>query len=146
MLTMQVLGNLGGDPDVKTSQGGKQFCRLSVASNKKVRGEKVTSWVNVTIFDEHKIKFAQDYLKKGDRVFLEGEPQARAYESNGEARASLDMILGFGSKLEIAASEPRSDNGRRNAASSQRDNAGSQQSSDWNSNGNYDDLDDDIPF
>lgn len=115
MLTMQVIGNLGGDPEVKETQSGTRLCRFSVASNKKIKGEKVTTWVNVTVFDPHKIDFASNYLRKGAKVFIEGEPQARAYEQNGEARSSLDCVLSFGSKLEICSSEP-GENGNGQAA------------------------------
>lgn len=135
MLTMQVIGNLGADPETKTSERGTKFCRFSIASNKKIKGEKVTTWVNVTVFDEHKIDFLEKYVTKGTKLFVEGEPQARGYESNGEVRASLDLILGFGSKIEICSSEPRDSNGSN----------GSSGASDEGDD-NYDDLNDDVPF
>jgi single-strand DNA-binding protein len=115
MLTMQVIGNLGSDPEDKTSSGGTRFCRFSLASNKKVKGEKVTTWVNVTVFDTNKIDFIMNYVRKGTRLFVEGEPAARAYEQNGEAKSSLDLILGFGSKIEICSSEPAGDGGAERA-------------------------------
>jgi single-strand DNA-binding protein len=136
MLTMQVIGNVGQDPEEKATNAGKKFCRLSIASNKKVQGEKVTTWIGVTVFDEKKVEFIMNYVRKGTRLFLEGEPQARAYEANGETRSSLDMILGYGSKIEICSSEPNGDGGaertQRQAITKQAAPAG--------------DIDDDIPW
>jgi single-strand DNA-binding protein len=137
MLTMQVIGNLGSDPEDKTSSGGTRFCRFSLASNKKVKDEKVTTWVNVTVFDTNKIDFIMNYVRKGARLFVEGEPQARAYEQNGEAKSSLDLILGFGSKVEICSSEPAGDGG------AQRAQAGASGAS---ASTAADDLDDEIPW
>jgi single-strand DNA-binding protein len=118
MLTMQVIGNLGKDPEFKTLDSGRQLCSFSLASNKKIKGEKVTTWVNVTVFDENKIKFLKDYVRKGSKLFAEGEPAARAYLKDGEAKHSLDLTLGFNSKLEILSSEraDRDDDDRREAA------------------------------
>lgn len=109
MLTIQALGNLGGDPEEKTTQSGVRYARFSVATNRKIKGQKVTTWLNCTVFNDTSVDFVMKYLKKGVRVFVEGEPSARAYESNGEAKASLDCTLGFGSKIEIASAP--SDNG-----------------------------------
>lgn len=109
MLTLQAIGNLGADPEDKTSSSGTRYCKFSLASNKKVRGEKVTTWINCTVFDDKKIDFIMNYVRKGTRLFVEGEPSARAYEQNGEAKSSLDLTLGFGSKIEICSSEPRDD-------------------------------------
>jgi len=78
MLTMQAMGNVGSDPEIKTTEKGVKLARFSLASNKKIKGEKITTWVNVTVFDERKVDFIASYVKKGTKVFIEGEPQARA--------------------------------------------------------------------
>lgn len=129
MLTMQVIGNLGKDPEFKTLDSGRQLASFSLASNKKIKGEKVTTWVSVTVFDENKIKFLKEYVRKGSKLFLEGEPAARAYMKDGEAKHSLDLTMGFGSKLEILSSE-RAD----------RDAGGSDTSFSANSRDNLDDA------
>lgn len=134
MITLQAIGNLGADPERKQTQSGTDLVRMSVAVNKKIKGEKHTTWLNITIFDKFKIDYAMKYLRKGDRVFIEGEPAARAFEANGEARASLDIVLGFGSKLEICASDKSDD---RSSGGSTNDTATTE---------DYDDLNDDIPF
>jgi single-strand DNA-binding protein len=141
MLIIQALGNLGQDPEEKTSSSGVKFCRFSLATNKKVKGEKVTTWLNVTVFDERKIEFLTKYVTKGTKLFIEGEPQVRAYEKDGEARASFDIILGFGSKIEICSS----DNGAASDAAPAQSKPAPKQANpshwDWD-----DDLNDDIPW
>ncbi len=137
MLTMQVIGNVGGDPKFAESQSGVKRANLSIASNKKVKGEKITQWINVTIFDEKKIDFVREYVRKGTKLFLEGEPQARAYTKDGETKSSLDLTLGFGSKIEICSSD-RADN---DASSHQGGASTSNASSNWS-----DELDDEVPF
>lgn len=139
MLTMQVIGNLGGDPAFKETQGGMKMCNFSVAVNKKIKGEKVTTWVSVTVFDERKIDFVREYVRKGTKLFLEGEPRARAYEKDGEVKSSLDLTLGFGSKIEICSSE-RADNPASTQGSSAPTQGGSGGSA-WG-----DDLNDDVPW
>ena len=100
MITIQVLGNVGGQPEIKQSDSGKSYARLSIASNKVVKGEKTTTWANVTVFDEFKVAIIEKYVNQGDKLFVEGEVQARGYtDKSGEAKASLDVILGYGSKL-----------------------------------------------
>jgi len=105
MLTMQAMGNVGSDPEIKTTEKGVKLARFSLASNKKIKGEKITTWVNVTVFDERKVDFIASYVKKGTKLFIEGEPQARAYLKDGAACSSQDCILSYGSKIEIASSE-----------------------------------------
>lgn len=144
MLTMQVIGNVGKDPEFKETNNGLKLCNLTLASNKKVKGEKVTTWVGVTIFDERKIDFVRSYVRKGTKLFLEGEPAARAWVKDGEAKSSLEMTLGFGSKIEICSSD------RADSPASTQGNAASGQGggSDWGAGSGWnDDLgNDDIPF
>lgn len=138
MLTMQVIGNVGQDPEFKETQSGVKLCNLSLAANKKVKGEKVTTWVGVTIFDEKKIDFVRNYVRKGTKLFLEGEPAARAWVKDGDAKCSLDLTLGFGSKIEICSSE-RADN-----PAPKQDGSASAQGAGASGGSNWDNLDDDV--
>lgn len=137
MLTMQVIGNLGQDPEEKTTESGTRLCRFSIAANKKIKGEKITTWVNVTVFDTNKIDFIMRYVTKGTKMFLEGEPQARAYLKDGEARHSLDLILSYNSKAEICSSD---------SAEERSDYAGSNTGSVASGATQDDNLNDDIPW
>lgn len=104
MLTAQAMGNLGRDPEEKSYGNGKRLASFSIATNKKIKGEKITTWVNVSCFDEFKVDFIMNYLKKGMKVFVEGEPSARHFTTKaGEAASSLDITMSFGSKIEICS-------------------------------------------
>jgi len=139
MLTMQAMGNVGSDPEIKTTEKGVKLARFSLASNKKIKGEKITTWINVTVFDERKIDFIAAYIKKGTKLFIEGEPQARAYLKDGAACSSQDCILSYGSKIEIASSDPSGGGDSMSSAVT----TAQGKSDDWGLGGN--DLDD-APF
>lgn len=110
MLIAQAIGNLGRDPEQKEYGNGKRLCSFSIATNKKIKGEKVATWVNVSVFDEFKVDFVMKYLKKGMKVFVEGEPSARHYTTKaGESASSLDLTMSFGSKIEICSDGNSSD-------------------------------------
>jgi single-strand DNA-binding protein len=117
MITMQVLGNVGSDPERKTAASNTVYCRFTVASSRKVKGEKVTTWIACTVFDEKKIDFVMNYIRKGTKVFVEGEPSARVYIApNGDTRPVLDLTLGYGSKIELCSGWPRGDAADRSHA------------------------------
>ena len=103
MLNMTLIGNLGSDPQTKTTSGGKEFCYFSVAHNKYMGKDKPpeTVWVNVTVFDEFKAKIISQHVRKGDKIYLKGDPQVDTYEKDGETRASLKLIVGFNSEMEL---------------------------------------------
>ena len=76
-------GNLGADPKEQSTNDGKTLVKLSVAVTKKIKGEKVTEWRNVTC-SGNTGKFCMDYLKKGRSVIVEGKPSPRAYKNKLE--------------------------------------------------------------
>jgi single-strand DNA-binding protein len=114
MITMQVLGNVGSDPERKTAASNTTYCRFTVASSRKAKGQKITTWINCTVFDERKIDFVMNYIRKGTKVFVEGEPSARVYIApNGDTRPVLDLTLGYNSKIELCSGWPRGDASNR---------------------------------
>ena len=102
-----LVGNLGQDPDIRTTQGGKTIATLSIATGKswidKSTGERKerTEWHRVVIFTEGLAKIAEQYLKKGHKVYLEGELMTRKWQDqNGQDRYSTEVVLqGFGANL-----------------------------------------------
>jgi single-strand DNA-binding protein len=95
-----LIGNLGNDPEVRHTQDGKPICNLSVATTDtwrdKSTGEKRerTEWHRVVIFNEQLAKVAQQYLKKGSKVYLEGQLQTRKWQDNsGQDRYSTEIVL-----------------------------------------------------
>lgn len=92
---MTVIGNVGRDPEIKTSPSGVKFGRLVIAINKVSKGEKITQWIDVVIFNEKTCDVVESYVRKGTKLFVEGEPSVRAYSSKtGEAKAQLELVVG----------------------------------------------------
>ena len=102
-----IVGNLGADPEVRQFQNGGSVCNLSVATsenwkdrNTGERREK-TEWHRVAIFSEGLVRVAQSYLKKGSKVYLEGQLETRKWQDqSGQGRYSTEVVLqGFNATL-----------------------------------------------
>ncbi|MCB1381168.1 MAG: single-stranded DNA-binding protein [Alphaproteobacteria bacterium] len=102
-----LVGNLGRDPEVRHTQDGKPIVNLSVATSETWRdrntGERreKTEWHRVVIFNEGLAKVAEQYLKKGSTVYIEGQLQTRKYtDKDGVEKYSTEVVLqGFNSNL-----------------------------------------------
>ncbi len=127
-----LIGNLGADPEVRQTQDGRPIVNMRVATSEswrdKTSGERRerTEWHRVVIFSEGLARVAEQYLKKGSKVYLEGQLQTRKWQDNdGNDRYSTEVVLqGFNSALTMLDSRadaeggfsgPR-DQGRRPAA------------------------------
>lgn len=95
-----LIGNLGQDPEVRSFGNGGQVCNLSVATSEnwkdKSTGERKdkTEWHRVVIFNENLIKIAQNYLKKGSKVYIEGALQTRKWQDqSGQDKYSTEVVL-----------------------------------------------------
>src|ERR1700741_2996144 len=151
-----LVGNLGKDPEIRRTQDGRPIANLSVATSEtwrdKATGERKekTEWHRVVIFNEGLCKVAEQYLKKGAKVYIEGALQTRKWtDQSGVEKYSTEVVLqGFNSTLTMLdgrsggsgfAAEPSGESGgagpssappRRVAAAGARNS----------------DIDDDIPF
>ena len=102
-----LVGNLGRDPEVRHTQDGKPIVNLSLATSETWRdrntGERKekTEWHRVVIFSEGLAKVAEQYLKKGSTVYIEGQLQTRKYtDKDGVEKYSTEIVLqGFNSVL-----------------------------------------------
>jgi single-strand DNA-binding protein len=102
-----LVGNLGADPEVRRTQDGRPIVNLRVATSEawrdKASGERKekTEWHRVVIFSEGLAKVAEQYLKKGAKVYLEGALQTRKWQDkDGQDRYSTEVVLqGFNSNL-----------------------------------------------
>ena len=102
-----LIGNLGADPEVRRTQDGRPIVNLRVATSDtwrdKATGERreKTEWHRVVIFSEGLAKVAEQYLKKGSKVYLEGALQTRKWQDkDGNDRYSTEVVLqGFNSQL-----------------------------------------------
>lgn len=96
MNRVQVMGNLGKDPEIKVTNGGKTVARLSVAVNRKYttpQGEEkqYTEWINVVAWGKL-AEAAGNELQKGDYVYAEGRYSTRSYEKNDETRYFTEVV------------------------------------------------------
>jgi single-strand DNA-binding protein len=96
-----LVGVLGRDPDVKSFQSGDQIAELSVATSErwidKATGDKKekTEWSRVVVRNENLVRFAQNYLAKGSKVYVEGQLQTREWtDKDGSKRYSTDIVVG----------------------------------------------------
>lgn len=93
---MMIIGNLGADPELRYTPSGKAVTNLRVAVNSNRRGPdgewvEETLWLRVEVWDQAAERLAEQ-LRKGNRVFAEGELRAREYEGNdGQKRTSLEL-------------------------------------------------------
>ncbi len=102
-----LVGNLGKDPEIRRTQDGRPIANLSVATSEtwrdKATGERKekTEWHRVVIFNEGLCKIAEQYLKKGAKVYLEGALQTRKWtDKDGVEKYSTEVVWqGFNSQL-----------------------------------------------
>jgi single-strand DNA-binding protein len=102
-----LIGNLGKDPEIRRTQDGRPIANFSVATSEswrdKATGERKekTEWHRVVIFNEGLCRIAEQYLKKGSKVYLEGQLQTRKWQDqSGQDKYSTEVVLqGFNSAL-----------------------------------------------
>lgn len=118
---VMLIGHLGADPDVRRMQSGDPVVNLRIATSESWRdkntGERKekTEWHTVVIFNEGLAKVAEQYLKKGGLVFIEGKLQTRKWEKDGVERYSTEIVLQkFRGELEMLGSKDSNDGSRRN--------------------------------
>ncbi len=157
-----LVGNLGADPDVKRMSSGDPVVNLSIATSEswrdKASGERRdrTEWHRVVIFNEQLAKVAEQYLKKGAKVYLEGQLQTRKWQDqNGVDKYTTEIVLQrYRGELQMLDSRADREGGyqgnqmgggqQRSVSSDQGGYGGGGQSS---SGGDFSrDMDDEIPF
>lgn len=108
-----LIGNVGKDPEIRHTQEGKPIANISMATTEnwknKQTGEKKekTEWHNIVIFNEGLCKVVENYVKKGSKIYIEGQLQTRKWQDKeGRDRYSTEVILqGFNGKLILLGSE-----------------------------------------
>ena len=171
---VMLIGNLGQDPEVRSFQNGGKVCNLRIATSEQWKdrntGERQerTEWHTVAIFSEGLVSVAERFLKKGSKVYIEGQLQTRKWQDqSGNDRYSTEVVLrGFNGTLTMldgpGGGAGGGGGGGGGYGGGQRSGGGS---GGWDQGGgsgggqngggmgggsgggsNYDDLDDDIPF
>ncbi len=157
-----LVGNLGADPEVRRSNGGDPIVNMRIATSESWRdknsGERKekTEWHQVVIFNENIAKVAEQYLKKGMKVYIEGQLQTRKWEKDGVERYTTEIVLQkFRGELQMLDSRNGGENGGSGGGGGggRRDDYGSSSGRDSSRSGGgggrsqrNDDLDSEIPF
>ena len=163
-----LVGNLGAEPEVRTLPSGNKVVNLSVATSENWRdkntGERKekTEWHRVVIFSEGLVRVAEQYLRKGSKVYLEGSLQTRKWQDQtGNDRYSTEIVLqGFNSTLTMLDGRGEGGGDRRGGDTGGSNFGGDQNYDDYGSKPAASsgrstgggapsfsrDMDDDIPF
>ena len=167
-----LVGNLGADPEVRSFQNGGRVCTLRIATSESwkdrntVQRQERTEWHTVAIFSEGLVGVAERYLRKGSKVYIEGQLRTRKWQDqSGNDRYSTEVVLqGPGAVMTMldGAGGGGGGGGQRSGGWGSDDAGGSgggSSSGGWNQGGQSggnapagggggfaDDLDDDIPF
>lgn len=138
-----LVGNLGQDPEVRRTQDGKPVVTMSIATSDSWRdkstGERKerTEWHRVVVFNEGLAKVAEQYLKKGMKVYVEGKQRTRRWDKDGEDRYTTETTIeAFSGSLHILTPSGRSAPSESDYGTTRTSSAG----------GGRDDMNDDIPF
>ena len=172
---VMLIGNLGQDPEVRSFQNGGKVCNLRIATSetwkdKEGQRQEKTEWHTVAIFSEGLVRVCENYLKKGSKVYVEGQLQTRKWQDqNGQDRYSTEVVLrGFNGTLVMLDGRGEGGGGGGGYGGGQRSGGGGGGGFGGGAGGyggggqgggmgggggqpsgggsNYDDLDDDIPF
>ncbi len=143
-----LVGNLGADPEIRRLNSGEPVANLRIATSESwkdrqsgERKDKV-EWHSVVIFNENLAKVAEQYLKKGAKVYLEGQLQTRKWtDQQGNDKYTTEIVLQkFRGELQMLDSRGEGQQSGQQSQSQQSNQSYSQQS------GGYGGMDDDIPF
>ncbi len=153
-----LIGNLGNDPDVKTMSSGGRLCNLSIATSEswkdKATGERreKTEWHRVVIFNDALVGIAESYLKKGSKVYIEGQMETRKWtDQTGADKYTTEVVLrpyrGELNMLDSRNSQGSQQSGGYNqSAPAQMTGNGGQVATANQATAPVDDFEDEIPF
>ena len=115
-----LIGNLGRDPEVRTFQNGGKVCNFSIATSETWKdrnsGERQerTNWHNIAIFNENLAQIAEQYLRKGSKVYVEGQLETRKWQDQaGNDRYTTEVVL-RNFRGELTLLDGRSENNNSN--------------------------------
>ena len=144
-----LVGNLGRDPEIRHTQDGNPVVNMSLATSEnwkdRATGERRerTEWHRIVIFNEHLARVAEQYLRKGSKVYLEGQLQTRKWQDqSGQDRYTTEVVLGR-FRGELTMLDSRRDAEEAGAAAPAFDSASPASSSNVAAGA---DFDDEIPF
>lgn len=115
---VQLIGSLGADPEVRSFQNGGRVCNLRIATSEawkdRATGERKerTEWHSIAITSDGLVGVAESYLRKGSKVFVEGQLRTRKWQDqSGNDRYSTEIVLqGYDAKLILLGGKPQGQN------------------------------------
>lgn len=156
-----LIGHLGADPEIRRLNSGDAVANIRIATSESWRDKNTgdrkekTEWHNVVIFNDSLAKVAEQYLKKGAKVYVEGQLQTRKWQKDGEDRYTTEIVLQkYRGELQMLDTrnsqgdgggrrdDDRGDYGRQSG----RDNGRNDRGSSGGGRPSSRDLDDEIPF
>ena len=148
-----LLGNLGRDPEIRSMQSGNKMASFSIATSKRWKDRNTqeqkenTSWHNIVVFNEGLVDVIDKYVKKGSKIYVEGELSTRKYQDkDGNDRYTTEVVLqGYNANLTMLGSGNTVSSSDDQSMSSSQEVSQSSNSLTSNSTDSSD-LDDDIPF
>ena len=146
-----LVGNVGQDPEVRSTQDGREIANFSLATSEswkdKNSGEKKekTEWHRVVIFSPGLVNIVKSYVKKGSKIYIEGSLQTRKWtDAQGLEKFTTEIVLqNFNSTLQILDSKDRASGG---SSENYANNSGNASSNRKNSDVVVEENDDEIPF
>ena len=95
-----LLGNLGRDPEIRSMQSGSKMASFSIATSKRWKDRNTqeqkekTSWHNIVVFGDGLVNIVEKYVKKGSKIYVEGELQTRKWQDqDGNDRYTTEVVL-----------------------------------------------------
>lgn len=152
-----LVGNVGKDPEVRSFQNGGRVANFSLATSEtwkdKATGERKekTEWHRVVVFNENIINVCENYLKKGAKVYVEGQLETRKWtDQSGQEKYSTEVVLrpfrGELTMLDSRSGAAGNDNGNYDQRPQQQAAGGGAGGGNWQSPKGGNDFEDDIPF
>ena len=120
---VMLVGNVGKDAEIKTFPSGDMYMQFSLATgesykDKNGQWQDITQWHNIKVLNQSKIKFLGDRVKKGAKLYIEGQVEYRSWEQGGEKKYMTEIVLPkFGGDVKImekaqqGGEQPQSDDG-----------------------------------
>ena len=143
-----LIGNLGKDPEIRKMNSGESIAVLKIATSEswkdKTTGERKekTEWHNIVVYNENLAKICEQYLKKGAKIYLEGQLQTRKYTDNTGQEKYITEIVLQRYRGEITLLDRMSKGDDYSGGYSELSHSGKRELQ----NTDYSNLDDDIPF
>ena len=120
---IMLIGNVGKDAEIKNFPSGDMYMQFSLATSESYKDKSgqwkdVTQWHNIKILNQAKVKFLGDRVKKGTKLYIEGQVEYRSWEQGGEKKYMTEIVLPkFGGDVKImekvpqGSAQPQSDDG-----------------------------------